>query len=64
MRVEEPVQAGAEHGALHDHISNILRVQPQPWKSFGETARTQVEMRAANIAVHLNLRTKGAQAGG
>lgn len=53
VRAEEPVPAGAPHSALYDEVNSLFRAQPQPWKSFGETARTEVELRAANLANRL-----------
>ncbi len=50
VRVEDPVPAGARHSALYEEIDGVLRARPQPWKSFGKTARTEVELRAANFA--------------
>jgi hypothetical protein len=53
VRVEEPVLAGAQHSALYDEINSMFTARPQPWKSFGETTRTEVELRAANFANRL-----------
>ncbi len=63
MRVEEPVPAGAAHSPLYDHVTGIIGQQPQPWKSFGEIARTEVESRAAKFGARLKLETKAARAG-
>jgi hypothetical protein len=63
VRAEEPVPAGAKHGALYDQLSNILGAQPQPWKSFGETARAEFALRAANFAARLERRAMAVQAG-
>jgi hypothetical protein len=51
-KVEEPVPAAAAHGA------------PYEWRSFGETARTQVELRAANFAARLKLKARPRLPGG
>ena len=53
VRVEEPALPGAPRSALHDEIDSMLKAQPQPWKSFGETARAETELRAANFANRL-----------
>ena len=64
IRVEEPLPAGAKHGALYDGIGGILGAQPQPWKSFGETVRTEVELRCANFAARLKQRAAAAAQAG
>ena len=60
VRVEEPVPPNGKHAALYDGIANLVRAQPQPWKSFGETARAEVERRAANLAGRLKTRAAAA----
>ena len=64
LRVEEPTPAGASHGALYGRIADILAAQPQPWKSFGETARREVELRALRFAARLKPKSRAARAGG
>ena len=64
IRVEEPLPAGAKHGALYDGIGGILGAQTQPWKSFGETVRTEVELRCANFAARLKQRAAAAAQAG
>lgn len=64
VRVEEPVAAGAEHSPLYHQISAILGAQTQPWKWFGETARTEVKSRSVNLAARLQQRAAAAQATG
>jgi len=64
MRVEEPVPAGANHGVLYYRIGDILRAQPQPWKSFGETAQREIELRATNFSARLKPGSKAQRAGG
>lgn len=63
VRVEEPVLAGAQHSALYDEINSLLTARPQPWKSFGETTRTEVELRAANFANRLKRKAAATRAG-
>jgi hypothetical protein len=63
VSVEEPVPAGAEHSALYLQLRDILAAQPQPWKSFGETARAEVDLRAANLAQRRQRRSAAASAG-
>ncbi|MCX6628442.1 MAG: hypothetical protein NTW28_12525 [Candidatus Solibacter sp.] len=62
VRAEEPVPAGAAHSALYLRICDILGAQPQPWRSFTETARTEVELRTANLAERLKRRSATAAA--
>lgn len=61
MRVEEPVAAGAAHSALYWHVQGILGGHPEPWKSFGETARAEVEQRVAEFGGRL--KSKAGRAG-
>lgn len=63
MRVEEPVAAGAEHSALYRRVEGILGAQPEPWRSFGETARAEVERRLAAFGARLSVKAKAAGAG-
>jgi predicted phosphodiesterase len=56
VRVEEPLPAGAAHGAYHDAIAATLRAPAQPWKSFADTVRAEVELRYAGLAARLKRR--------
>ncbi len=53
VRVEAPAMPGEPRSALYAEISGMLEAQPQPWKSFGEAARAEVDLRAANFANRL-----------
>ena len=58
MRVEEPILAGAAHSALYQQVQSILNAHTEPWKSFGETARTEVEHRLGPFAARLGEKRK------
>ncbi len=59
--VEEPVAAGAAESAFCGEIRSVLGEREQPWKAFGETVRAELELRAANFAERLKLRTAAAE---
>ena len=53
ISVEEPIAAGAAHSAFFDEISALLQEHTQPWKAFGEIAKTEVELRVTKFANQL-----------
>ncbi|MFN7999233.1 MAG: metallophosphoesterase [Bryobacteraceae bacterium] len=60
VRVEEPAEAGAKYSPFCEAIANVVAKQAQPWKSFSETTRTEVQLRAEKFASRLKTRAAAA----
>lgn len=61
-RVTEALPAGAEHSTFYNQMDRLVKADEQPWKSFFEVARTEVELRLANFAKRLKTPSKAAMA--